>query len=144
MPGPYVQMATICEKVLQEADGVISAIRCVDRLVISAQAMAGGVAPAELPQGGKFTTTLLVMLKADDARGRHPVSIRVQMPSGVFVEQPQVFDAMFEGDERGVNLIVNMQLELMEGIYWFEVSVNDRMLTRVPLRLIYQRVPSAG
>lgn len=143
MPGPYVQMATICEKVLQEPDGVISAIRCVDRIVISAQAIGGGVAPPELPQGN-FMTTLLVMLKADDAKGRHPVSIRIQLPSGVYLDQPQVFDAMFEGEERGMNLIVNMQLEAMEGVYWFDVSVNERLLTRVPLRLMYQRVPSAG
>lgn len=51
---------------------------------------------------------------------------------------------MFEGEERGVNLILNMKIEAMEGVYWFDVSVNERLLTRVPLGLMYQRVPSAG
>lgn len=142
MPGPYVQMATICEKVLQEADGVISAIRCIDRLMISAQALDGGSAPEELPEG-KVGVTLLVMLKADDAKGRHPVAVRVQLPSGVYTPAQQ-FDAMFEGDERGVNLIMNLQLDAIEGLYWFEVSVNGALLSRVPLRLMYQRVPSGG
>lgn len=142
MPGPYVQMATICEKVLQEADGVISAIRCVDRIMISATARDGVALPEELPPGN-INTTLLVMLKADDARGRHPVSIRIQQPSGVYLPT-QSIDAMFEGDERGVNLILNLELSAQEGLYWFEVAVNAGLLTRVPLRLIYQRAPSAG
>jgi hypothetical protein len=139
MPGPYVTMATLCEKVLREADGVISVIRSIDRLMIQAQ---GEEVPAELPQG-QVSTTLVVCLKADDARGRHPVSVEVQLPSGATLP-PQTVDVMFEGEERGVNLILNIQVEAMEGLYWFDVSVNSQLLTRVPLRLMYQRVPSGG
>ena len=29
--GPYIQVAAFCERVLQEADGVVSLIRIVDR-----------------------------------------------------------------------------------------------------------------
>ena len=49
MPGPYITMATFCEKVLQEADGVLSVIRIIERVTL--QANAAG-APAELPEGG--------------------------------------------------------------------------------------------
>ena len=34
--GPYLAAAVLCEKVLQEKDGVLSAIRLVDRFIITA------------------------------------------------------------------------------------------------------------
>jgi len=144
MAGPYVTLATICEKVLQEADGVISLIRTVDRIVVTATVRGQGDSPpAELPQG-LLQPTLVVALRAGDAIGRHPVSIRVEQPTGVSLP-PQTFDVNFEGGVAGgVNLILQMQIEALEGLYWFDVLVNDDLLTRVPLRVAYQRVPGAG
>lgn len=139
MPGPYVQLATFCEKVLQEQDGVLSIIRAIDRIILTG---AEG-APSELPEGGTLQLTLAVALKADDAQGRHPVALRVQSPSGVFLPE-QRFDVMFEGGERGVNLILNLGLEAVEGLYWVEIVVSDSLVTRVPLRVMYQRVPGAS
>ncbi len=130
-------MATFCEKVLQEADGVLSVIRVIERVAL--QANAAG-APAELPEGGILPATLVVALKSDDAHGRHPITIRAQRPDGTNLPD-QVFDAMFEQGERGVNLILEMGLPLIEGLFWFEVLVRDVLLTRVPLRIMYQRMP---
>ena len=137
MPGPYVSMATFCEKVLQERDGVLSVIRAVERVLVTINAPG---APAELPEGGVYTTTLLVALKSDDAQGRHPITIRAQKPDGTNLPN-QSFDVMFEQGERGVNLILEMGLPMIEGLYWFDVLVSDVLLTRVPLRIMYQRMP---
>lgn len=137
MPGPYVQVATLCEKALQEADGVLSIIRVVDRMIVTAQ---GSEVPTELPQG-HLQLTLVVTLKSDDARGRHPVSLRIQQPSGVYLPE-RTFDVMFEGEERGVNLILQLQIEALEGLFWFDVAINQQLLTRVPLRVMYQRLPT--
>lgn len=139
MPGPYVQLAAFCEKVLMEQDGVPSLIRVVDRITVVLQ----GGAPAEMPEGGLLNTTLVVALKADDARGRFPVTVRPQEPSGVYLPG-QTMDVTFEGDERGVNLFLTMGIAAIEGLYWFEVLVNDIVLTRVPLRIIYQRMPASS
>ncbi len=139
MPGPHVQLATFCEKVLTEQDGVVTLVRVLDRIAVTVQ---GQGAPAELPEG-ILRTTLVVALKADEARGRHPVTIRPQQPSGVTLS-PQEFDVMFEGDERGVNLILQMGIPAVEGLYWFDVLVSGVLLTRVPLRIMYQRVPTSG
>jgi len=45
-----------------------------------------------------------------------------------------------EGEERGVNLILQLQIEALEGLFWFDVAVNQQLLTRVPLRVTYQRI----
>jgi len=139
VPGPYVQLATICEKVLQEADGVLSVIRAVDRIMVRTSA---GDAPAELPEG-LLNLTLLVALKSDDTRGRHPITIRIEQPDGARLPDRDV-DAMFEGEERGVNLVLTLQIAAIEGLYWFEILVSDVLLTRVPLRVMYQRIPAGA
>lgn len=95
---------------------------------------------AELPEGGVIPTTLLVALKSGDAQGRHPVTVRAQQPNGTYLPD-QTFDATFEQGERGVNLILNLALPMIEGLYWFDVLVSETLLTRVPLRIMYQRVP---
>jgi hypothetical protein len=137
MPGPYVQLATFCEKVLQEADGVLSVIRAVDRIVLTAQ---GEGAPDELPQL-PLNLSFVLALKPDEARGRHTLTLTVQQPSGLSLP-PRDFDVMFEGDERGVNVVMQMQLEAIEGLYWLDVTLGGTLLTRVPLRVMYQRIPS--
>jgi len=135
MGGPYVQLATFCEKVLQEQDGVISIIRAIDRIILTTS---DPQAPSELPPGN-IATTLVVALRSDDARGRHPVEIRVQEPSGAYGPS-QTLDVVFEGEDRGANLVLNAAVSAVEGLYWFEVRINDAVLTRVPLRIIYQRI----
>jgi hypothetical protein len=35
--GPHIQIAAICEKALQEADGVLSLVRIIDRFFVTAQ-----------------------------------------------------------------------------------------------------------
>jgi hypothetical protein len=141
MPGPYVNAAMFCDRVLQEADGVISLIRVIDRLTVTAQAP-GGEAPPELPEG-QLQVTLVVTFKSDDAQGRYPVTIRPQLPSGTYLPENTI-DVMFEGADRGVNLILNMQIPAIEGLYWFDVILNDQVLTRTPLRVMYQRMQSGA
>ena len=43
--GPNVVAAVFCEKVLQEKDGVLSAIRIVDRFTVSVEAPSGAAPP---------------------------------------------------------------------------------------------------
>ena len=137
MPGPYVQLAAICEKVLQEGDGVLSLIRVIDRLTVT---VSGDQAPEQLP-GGNINATLVVALRPDDARGRHAIRLRIQQPSGIYLPERSI-DVNFEGEDRGVNLVLEMQFEAAEGLFWIEVSVEAGLLTRVPLRVIYQRIRS--
>lgn len=139
MPGPYVQAAAFCEKTLQEVDGTFSLIRVVDRMTASVR---GAEAPTELP-AVPINVTFVIMLKSGDAKGRHPVTIGIQMPDTRRLPD-QTVDVMFEGEERGVTLILNLQLEAMEGIYWFDVRCNNHELTRAPLRVIYQRIPGSA
>jgi hypothetical protein len=134
--GPYVQIAALCEKVLQEKDGVLSVIRVVDQVNITAS---GVGAPDEMPPGN-LNLTAVVSLKAGIARGRYDVKILPVSPSGKNMHET-IVSAYFEGDDRGVNVIFNIALGIREeGVFWFEVYARELLLTRIPLRVVYQRL----
>lgn len=136
---PHLQVAVFCEKHLQEADGVLSLIRIVDRFTIN------GATPQLQPTILNFTT--VVIFKSGFLRGNFTLRLRPLSPSKN--ELPSInFPVLFEGDEdRGLNVILPTQfLVEEEGVYWFRVYVENDEITRMPLRVIYrqQPYPSSG
>jgi hypothetical protein len=134
LSGPHLQLALFCEKILLEADQTPSYIRVVDRFLIT------GTTPEMLPTALSFY--LAVSFKAGFIRGKHRIKVTPVTPSGV--EKPVVeFPALFEGDDRGVLIGIQMFfLAEEEGLYWFRVYFEDALVTQMPLRVIYQRVAS--
>jgi hypothetical protein len=134
--GPYLTAALICEKVLQEKDESISIIRMMDRLTLTVQA---SHAPETLPP---FTINLqaFISFKSGSARGRNTVKWITETPSGLKLPE-QLFSIHFEGEDRGANLIITLNMTIdQEGVYWFHVLLEDQPLTRIPLRILYQRI----
>ena len=134
--GPYLTAALICEKVIQEKDETVSIIRMVDRVTLTTPASAS---PETLPP---VTLSLfdLISLKSGSARGRHTIKWRTETPAGI--KQPEILlPVLFEGDDRGVNLILSLNLVLdQEGVYWFDIFLEEQLLTKIPLRVLYQRI----
>jgi hypothetical protein len=67
------------------------------------------------------------------------VTIGVEKPSG---ERGEVIGVPvhFEGEDRGVQVVLPVTFEAdQEGLYWFEVGFQGSRLTRMPLRVLYQR-----
>ena len=145
--GPYLSAAFLCEKVLEERDGVKSAIRIIDRVTHTVIAPS----PPETMEPFDYDATLLIKLKSGWARGPLPLEVRLVKPSG---ESPPSLQQTvhFEGEEdRGVDVVVNMRIKFeMTGIYWIQVYLHDVCLTQIPLRVIYMpqvrqiRGPSGG
>ncbi len=135
--GPYLTAALICERILQEKDDVTSVIRIVDRLVVMANA---NNSPETMPTTTVNNLNLLISLKSGKARGRHTVKVRIEMPSGLKLPD-QLLPVLFEGEDRGANLIINLNMVVdQEGVYWFNVLLEEQLLTRIPLRILYQRI----
>lgn len=133
--GPYLSTAFFCETILTEQQNVPSYIRVVDRVTYTPQGV-DLVGPGVMPPMS-FQCYLVVSFKSGKAKGRHDVHIRVEPPSGIRGEN-QVFPLFFEGEDRGaaINIQLNLILE-SEGLYWFDVLMGGRLMTRMPLRVIY-------
>lgn len=134
--GPYLTLATFCEQVIEDKSGVLSLIRIVNRMNISAQ---GPTAPEEMPPA-TLNWFLVLGLKSGEARGSQGVRVEPELPSGV--KLPAItLSAHFTGGSQGVNLISRLNVKLeMPGIYWFRIYVNDVFLTQVPIEVIYSRI----
>lgn len=132
--GPYLGAAILCEKVLQEKDDVLTVVRMVDRITVAVR----GEAPTQIPPGS-ITLVLFVLFKSGEARGTYQVGIRTVNPSGQVLSTSS-FPILLEGDDRGAALVNQVTVEVQEdGVYWFEILLEDQLVTRVPLRVIYQR-----
>ena len=138
--GPYLQMAVICERVLREQDGVLSVIRIIDRLT---HTIVGTEMPDPLPPVS-YTVWFALAFKSGSARGRQTLKIEQEQPSGLrslLLEH----SLMLEGEDRGANFVAQVQAKFEhEGVYWFDVFLNDQFVTRMPFRLTYNLVRQGG
>lgn len=138
--GPYLAMAVICEKVLQEQDGVQSLIRIVDRFFHRPTVQPGQPMPPAI-----LNFALVITFKAGEARGRQDLKVILEEPSGLTGQMQVTHPVLFEGLDRGVTLAMNLTSQFdKEGLYWFRILLDDREVTRVPLRLVYEPIQEAG
>jgi len=128
--GPHLIFAVICERVLLEADGVASLIRVVDRFNIQG--------PTETMPPTTLSLWIAILFKAGAYRGPARIGVQPVSPSGR--ELPALnMPVNFEGDDdRGVLVTLQAYFTVEEtGLYWFDVSLSERPVTRIPLRVAY-------
>jgi hypothetical protein len=136
---PYVQAAAFCEQILEDKDGVMSAIRMFDRVSVPTPgAPPPGVSADALPA---IMVKVLLLLKSGSVKGRKNVKVLSESPNG-FNRSTAEASADFSGDEWGVNLQFQMSIPLEgEGLYWCNVLVGNALVTRMPLRITYVNPP---
>ena len=134
--GPYLTGAFFCEKALEETDRVPTFIRVMDILTIEEPKL-----PAQ-PLGQPeimpaVLVTLVVMLKSGDEKGKRTLRIDTVTPS---LKRRKGTDQTisFSGGEGGVHLRGPVPHPVNEeGVYWHEVRLDGKLLTRIPLRVVY-------
>jgi|SRR5271157_2688105 len=131
--GPFVSVACICQTPLQEANGQLSIIRIMDRIQVA------GVTPTMQPQSLQHLV-LVVILRSGTLGENQKIRIVPVKPDGTNLPENEV-TVLFEGNDRGPALIMPVALVATEaGLYWFDVYWESQLLTRIPLRVQYQRM----
>lgn len=132
--GPFLGIAVFCEMVLNEKDNVQSVIRIIDRYTIKAAPNSPAIMPPT-----PIPLRALIMLKAGAAKGKHTVTLQPRTPSGGLLPKAGL-PVLFEGEDRGVSLDLRMGFEASEeGLYWFDVFLNEKRMTSIPFRILYER-----
>jgi hypothetical protein len=130
MGGPFVQLAAFCQTTISDTSGSLSVIKIIDRMGIPLPP--GATAPTSPVQ-----ITLAIILKSGFFKGKGTITIRPTIEEKSLPEAQ--LPALFEGDDRGVAIVIPMAIMLVdEGLYWFEVRLDGTILTKIPLRLIHQ------
>ena len=128
-------MAVLCEKAIREVDGVISLVRITDKVTGK---LVGPVIPDPLP-AFPVSLSLVIMLRAGEARGPYVIRLRPEPPSGEPIAETEVPVNFTGPPEMGMNFIINLTMAVsQEGFYWITVLLNDDLLTRIPLQVEYE------
>jgi hypothetical protein len=135
---PFVSVATFCEKVLTEPDGVVSLIRIVDRVT---QQPRPGVADAEFTPF-PWEAWAMIILKAGEVRGSHDATFRLTDPDGEPMGELAHIPISFVRPTDGVQVRLEMPLLLSKtGVYWAAVGFDGEELTRFPLEVAFDPTP---
>lgn len=117
----YLQAALLCEHVIEEKDGVISAYRICDGLI--------GLKREPITH----SLTALIIVRSDGGEGVVPVALEMETPSGDIVHR-----ASMNALAKGQNVVMNMQLVFKEsGIHWFNIYLDNKFTTRIPLKVMF-------
>jgi hypothetical protein len=133
--GPYLLMAVLCQNAQQDQYGSFSVINVLEQLVAGTN---DPNAPEEMPTF-RFQGQLAVQLAAGNATGSHTVSVVPVRPSGAKLE-PVTQTVQFKGVDHRATVISSVSMDIEEeGVYWFNVALDNQVLTRIPLRIRYER-----
>lgn len=132
---PYLQVAALCERYLEEKDGTISLVRLIDRFTVP------GTEDTMPPTILSFT--IAIMFKAGHFRGRAEVGVQPVSPSGTNMPEMKL-TVQFRGEEEtGVNMMGLVKLQATEeGLHWLIVTLEGEEYTRIPMRVVYQKEPT--
>jgi hypothetical protein len=123
---PALRAALICEKVLTDADGVMSAIRIFSRL--------------DLPPGATYDATLLLMLAtvAPEAKPDHQVLVRLESITGETLGRQQfaITSPLEAGEAFSLILPFRFQAPARETTFWLRLAYDhdEHELTRLRMQ----------
>jgi hypothetical protein len=133
--GPYLTAAFLCERIIEEKDGVKSFVRVVNRIVSSAR---GPEVPERMPPI-PVRLSLYLSMRTGNKSGKHEIRISFLRPDNTAAGPQLVQSVNLEPPEsRGIDLAINLNLMLdQEGVYWFDVFFDGLRMTRIPLSVLY-------
>jgi hypothetical protein len=130
---PFVTIATACDNILAEADGVLSVIRIVDRYAITAlHQFKDQFRDADIA----LPIKALICLKSGDFQGEGELSLKIQLPDATRKDFPEKWTLLMEGEEKGVNINLEFGMSSKHiGLSWIEIYWNNEFLSKFPIRL---------
>lgn len=133
--GPHLLTAVICERVLEEKDGVKTAVRMVDRFTRTVKKTSSGI--DTIPPIEKQLTVLLRFKKGEKG-DKHELKLEMLNPdstSAGHLSHTLVFEG---GEDRGIDVVLNFGIRFdRDGVYWIDVYLDDIRVTRIPMRAIF-------
>ena len=136
---PIVAAACLCEKVLEDKDGVLSLIRIVDTFTV-------GAAPEVFERlNPHLALTLVVILKSKGQVGKHDLTMQLHGPTQS--QPPSTVPVEFlVGPLSTVNVRVEIAIGVIKnfGDCRIELSFDGESLTTVPFRVVQGPAPATA
>lgn len=132
---PYLLIAAICQQANQDQYGSLNLMNLVEQLVAGSD---NPDAPEEMP-GFRFDADLVIVFASGEASGERTVTIIAEAPDGERL--PPVDQMIFlRGEDARSTILSSLSLDITQvGVYWFDIQLDGRLVTRIPLRVGYER-----
>jgi hypothetical protein len=124
--GPYVALAVFCTRIDRQTDGSTDVIGVVESLNLDS--------PFSPPMtNNSLMMTAVVSVRGDTMRGAYPLAIRGHYPDGTpGTTLSQLVE--FSDAQPTATIALPIQIAIGDlGEYWFDVTLDQRLLTRVRL-----------
>jgi hypothetical protein len=136
--GPYLAAAFFCENAIADkADGALIGFRIIDTLNISLPADPS-FPSEEKPLAVQIAGIL--SFRTGDSPGQHVLRVVMTSPTGKKnppIEQTLTFTSPEQG---GANLVLRNNIRVIKGgVFWFDIFLDGKRFTRMPLRITLQR-----
>jgi hypothetical protein len=147
---PFLASAVLCEKVLEEKDGTMTVVRIINRLylmVARTNERGQESEPHDQPSPGDLgfplPLTAFISFRAIEPTGSHDLRVVAHSPTGKIHEMGTYRSAVqFKQSNQMFNLVLRLGLQAREeGLYWFDVLLDDRTVTRMPLQIVFGHPP---
>jgi Family of unknown function (DUF6941) len=130
--GPYVQAALLCERVDQESGGRVTIVRLIDRVIAASVATAPTIVSCHA----------VIILKTGSRPGNYKLRLLLTSPSKRPLREFSLDISLPHEEDQGVNVVMPIRFPAYEeGVYWFEVRLDNEELplTKTSLRLVRRR-----
>ena len=124
--GPYVALAVFCTRIDRQTDGSTDVVGVVETLNLDS--------PFSPPiTNNSLMMTAVVSVRGDTMRGAYPLAIRGHYPDGTpGTTLSQLIE--FSDAQPTATIALPIQIAIGElGEYWFDVTLDQQLLTRVRL-----------
>src|SRR5947209_6595606 len=135
---PWVAAAVLCENVLEEKDGVLTAVRIIDTFTITASPGWDRKTPIRIAISG------LLSFRSGEVEGERTIRVFGTSPKK---ERTKFYDlrATFLGGNTGVNIKLEFLMGFKhEGTHWLDVYVDKWHATRIPITVVFREDSSSS
>jgi hypothetical protein len=141
--GPYLAAAFFCEQVIKSEDGALTPVRITDQIKVLIPANA----PADFPsEQNRLPVRMsgLLSFKSGDFPGEHTLRLVMESPSGKVEKMHEQKIPFSDPPQGGGNLILQNTVGVYKGgLFWFNVYLDGKRMTSIPLEIKYEREQAA-
>lgn len=132
---PYLLVAVICQRAQQDQYGSFSIINVLEQLVAGSD---DPNAPEQMPSF-RLDANLVIVFASGSQEGQRTVTVVAEQPDGTRL-QPVDQRILLRGGDQRATIVSDLSLDISQtGVYWFDVFLEGRLVTRIPLRIGYER-----
>lgn len=138
--GPFLAVAVFCDNILEETDKALTVVKIHDGYMI----VLPHDAPADIPSKEKqlpLMQWMLLSFRSGDSPGEHQLRVIIESPSG---KRSKAIDGpvMLSNEPNGGhNNRVHLGMSVYSsGTYWFEVYLDRKLYTKMPLQITIKRL----